>query len=160
VELNMKQYEQLLKPLPRADIGKDGKGFAHVEAWNMRRLMNGIFGFTNWSATTDSMELIFESEGNGARWTVAYRAQVTVYVNGSTYTEWAVGDSQNQPNRADCHDMAIKTAESQAFKRCCVNLGDQFGLFLYDDGGFDKSTGAAKQSLKGTLDVWVPEVTE
>ena len=31
--------------------------------------------------------------------------------------------------------MAIKTAESQAFKRCAINLGDQFGLSLYNNGG-------------------------
>jgi hypothetical protein len=49
------------------------------------------------------------------------------------YTEAAIGDSQNNPSRADAHDMAIKTAESQAFKRCAVNLGDQFGLSLYKD---------------------------
>lgn len=52
----------------------------------------------------------------------------------ATYTEAAAGDSQNNPSRADAHDMAIKTAESQAFKRAAVNLGDQFGLSLYKDG--------------------------
>jgi hypothetical protein len=30
--------------------------------------------------------------------------------------------------------MAIKTAESQAFKRAAINLGDQFGLGLYNGG--------------------------
>jgi hypothetical protein len=30
--------------------------------------------------------------------------------------------------------MAIKTAESDAFKRAAINLGDQFGLSLYNNG--------------------------
>jgi hypothetical protein len=30
--------------------------------------------------------------------------------------------------------MAIKTAETQALKRCAINLGDQFGLSLYRNG--------------------------
>ena len=62
------------------------------------------------------------------------------------YTEWAVGDCKNYPSRGDAHDMAIKTAESQAFKRAAMNLGDQFGLSLYDGGSL-------KQSIKATLDV-------
>jgi hypothetical protein len=39
--------------------------------------------------------------------------------------------------RGDVHDMAIKTAESQALKRCATNLGDQFGLSLYRNGSAD-----------------------
>ena len=53
-----------------------------------------------------------------------------------SYTEWAAGDATN-PTLADAHDQAIKTAESQAFKRCAVNLGDQFGLSLYKNGSTD-----------------------
>ena len=34
----------------------------------------------------------------------------------------------------DAHDMALKTAESGALKRAATNLGDQFGLSLYNDG--------------------------
>jgi hypothetical protein len=32
------------------------------------------------------------------------------------------------------HDNAVKTAASDALKRCAINLGTQFGLSLYDDG--------------------------
>jgi hypothetical protein len=89
------------------------------------------------------MEPIFETsiekEGK-TRWTVAYRATMRLSIqkgdcDEAIYTEAAVGDSQNNPSRADAHDMAIKTAESQAFKRCAINLGDQFGLSLYNAGG-------------------------
>jgi len=95
---------------------------------------------------TEHMELLFEvSEENpkkpgAVRWSVGYRAQVTVTVGGATYTEWAAGDAIN-PVRGDAHDMAIKTAESQAFKRCAVNLGDQFGLSLYNNGSFAATVG-------------------
>ena len=30
--------------------------------------------------------------------------------------------------------MAVKTAESDALKRAAINLGDQFGLSLYNNG--------------------------
>jgi recombination DNA repair RAD52 pathway protein len=145
--LNEQQYEFLLKPIQRARIGKDGKGFAHLEAWDVRRVLIGVFGYTGWSADTTAMELIFENDRGGGRYDVAYRAQVTLKIGDTTYTEWAVGDSPNNPSRADAHDMAIKTAESQAFKRCAVNLGDAFGLSLYDGGSL-------RQSIRSTLDHW------
>lgn len=150
MHLNHEQYDFLLKPINPARVGKDGKGFAHLEAWDVRRVLIGVFGFTGWSADTISMELIFEEahgDGPKPRYTVAYRACCRLTVGDCTYTEWAVGDSQNNPSRADAHDMAIKTAESQAFKRCAVNLGDAFGLSLYDGG-------SRQQSVRGTLDHW------
>lgn len=146
--LTQEQYNFLLKPIHPSRVGKDGKGFAHLEAWDVRRVLIGVFGFTGWSADTLTMELIFEQEteaGGRARWTVAYRACCRLTIGDATYTEWAVGDAPNSPSRADAHDMAIKTAESQAIKRCAVNLGDAFGLSLYDGGSHD-------QSVRATLD--------
>lgn len=149
--LSDEQLKELLKPIDPARVGKDGKGFSHVEAWDIRRTMNRIFGFGNWSARVDHMELIYETEIEGAdrgkpRWSVAYRARCTIEIGsafdgGATYTEWAAGDATNYPSRADAHDQAIKTAESQAFKRCAVNLGDQFGLSLYKNGSTAATVG-------------------
>lgn len=138
--------EALQQPINPSRVSKDGKGFSHVEAWDIRRTMNKIFGFGNWSMDTEQMEQVFEVEEDNPRktgtmrWSVGYRAQVTVTVGGATYTEWAAGDAIN-PVRGDAHDMAIKTAESQAFKRCAVNLGDQFGLSLYNNGSFAATVG-------------------
>lgn len=143
MSLRKNQTDQLLKGINPSRVGKDGKGFAHLEAWDVRAHLIRIFGFANWSAELVDMEPIFETsiEKDGkTRWTVAYRAtmRLTIFTGGmedAVYTEAAVGDSQNNPSRADAHDMAIKTAESQAFKRCAINLGDQFGLSLYNNGG-------------------------
>lgn len=136
------QVKELLKPIEPARVGKDGKGFSHVEAWDIRKRMNQIFGFGGWSADVSEMVLVAEKETTTKQgkpaWYVVYRAQCTVTVgdsfsDGCQYTEWAAGDATN-PTLADAHDQAIKTAESQAFKRACVNLGDQFGLSLYKNG--------------------------
>ena len=143
MSLRKNQTDQLLKGINPSRVGKDGKGFAHLEAWDVRAHLIRIFGFAQWSAELIEMEPIFETsiEKDGkTRWTVAYRAtmRLTIFTGGmedAVYTEAAVGDSQNNPSRADAHDMAIKTAESQAFKRCAINLGDQFGLSLYNNGG-------------------------
>lgn len=43
----------------------------------------------------------------------------------------------NQPSLGDAHDQAMKTALSQGLKRCAANLGDQFGMSLYNGGSYD-----------------------
>jgi recombination DNA repair RAD52 pathway protein len=149
MSLTNEQIAELLKPIDPSRVSKDGKGFSHVEAWDVRRTMNQIFGFGKWSARVDQMELIYEQmvEGAKPRWSVAYRARCTLEVGegfmdgGGVYAEWAAGDATNYPSRADAHDQAIKTAESQAFKRCAVNLGDQFGLSLYRNGSTEATVG-------------------
>lgn len=152
--LSREQFEQLLKPINPSRVSKDGKGFSHIEAYDVRAHLNRIFGFARWSAETLDCDLIFEKEdfkeiidrktGEVTRrypiWTVCYKAKVMLTIHArdgvelATYTEFAGGDAQNQPSRADAHDLAMKTAESQALKRCAVNVGDQFGLSLYDHG--------------------------
>lgn len=149
MSLSREQIEELLRPISKDRVSTDGKGFAHVEAWDIRRTMNRIFGFANWSARVEQMELVSEREvqtrqGKPA-WNVVYRARCVLDVGddgflGATYAEWAAGDATN-PTLADAHDQAIKTAESQAFKRCAVNLGDQFGLSLYRNGSTDATVG-------------------
>jgi len=142
MNLSNEQVTELLKPIDPSRVSKDGKGFAHVEAWDIRRKMNQIFGIGSWSADVQQMQLVSEREVQGkdgkTRWSVIYRAQCVLRIgemfgDTASYTEWAAGDATN-PTLADAHDQAIKTAESQAFKRCAINLGDQFGLSLYMNG--------------------------
>lgn len=124
-------------------------GMSHVEAWDIRAHLNRIFGFARWSADLTDLHMIYEQEtttrAGKPAYKVAYRATVRLAVCSpeegallASYTEAAAGESLMPDfKRADCHDMAIKTAESQAFKRCAVNLGTQFGLSLYRDGETD-----------------------
>ncbi|MFD8626627.1 Rad52/Rad22 family DNA repair protein [Streptomyces hygroscopicus] len=122
------------------------RGMAHLEAWDVRRQLIRIFGFGGYSTETLSLDLTSEREtkqGERSRWTVVYRAQVRLTIldtAGREITHWddaAAGDSVNQPSLGDAHDMAMKTALSQALKRCATNLGDQFGLSLYNNGSKD-----------------------
>lgn len=130
------------------------RGMAHLEAWDVRRQLIRIFGFGGFTIETISLDLVHEN-GEMRRkknkqgqeygdpymaWTLVYRAQVRLTLLDTAgreiahYEDGAAGDSVNQPSLGDAHDMAMKTALSQALKRCAVNLGDQFGLSLYNDG--------------------------
>lgn len=136
---NAKQHAQLLKGVNPNRVGKDGKGFSHMEAYEIRAHLNRVVGFALWSADLTDLALIFALDSNGKH-TVCYRATMRLTVCApdgtvlATYTEAATGEAKNQPHQGDAHDLAIKTAESQAFKRCAVNLGDNFGLSLYAKG--------------------------
>ncbi|WP_051777668.1 Rad52/Rad22 family DNA repair protein [Streptomyces violaceorubidus] len=122
------------------------RGMAHLEAWDVRRQLIRVFGFGGFSIDTVSLDLVSEREtknGERSKWTIVYRAQVrlTLYTpDGRKITHFedaAAGDAINQPSIGDAHDLAMKTAVSQALKRCAVNLGDQFGLSLYNNGSSD-----------------------
>jgi DNA recombination protein Rad52 len=134
--LTAKQHEILLKGINADRIaqrkGGGGKALSYLEAWDVKAHMNRIFGFLNWSADVLSADIAYEDNSDG-KWSVGYKVILCLRVNGASYTEAAVG-SAVLPSRGEAHDMAIKTAESDAFKRAAINLGDQFGLSLYNNG--------------------------
>jgi hypothetical protein len=139
------QYDMLLQELPAYRV-RQLRGQSHLEAWDVRRTLIRIFGFGGWDLHTKDLALVREiehppnQEGGKPRWTVVYRAEVRLVVknpdgsNGAVFEDAAAGDSQNQPSLGDAHDQAMKTALSQGLKRCAVNLGDQFGMSLYNNG--------------------------
>lgn len=141
--LNDNQYQQLLKPLNPARIAKrsgGGKQLSYLEAWDVKAHLNRIFGFLNWSADVIESELAFEEKNEKGQWHVGYKVTLRLSINNNdgdwvrtTYTEAAVGFA-SLPSRGEAHDMAIKTAESDALKRAAINLGTQFGLSLYNNG--------------------------
>ena len=134
--MNEKQREQLLKPINESRIaqrkGGGGRMLSYLEAWDVRAHMIRVFGFGKWSWTVSTAELVFEDERDG-KWDVAYKVIGSIHIDGAVYSEAAVG-SARLPQRGEAHDIAVKTAESDAFKRAAVNLGDQFGLSLYNNG--------------------------
>ena len=151
--LTRSQFDILIKPIKSHRV-KVREGLSYLEAWDVRAHLIRVFGFGGWSADVTDMQLLYEVEtktkqGKDA-YKVAYRAtlRLTIPQVGCTYTESAVGES-TMPDfkRGDCHDMAIKTAASQAFKRAAMNLGTQFGLSLYDGGNQNDVVGAVAEGL-------------
>ncbi len=143
--LTVEQYTHLLKSIPASRVS-ERKGMSYVEAWEIKRHLTRIFGFGGWSADLLSNDLVFDdtspqrNDANKVNHDVSYKAVMRLTIHGigpndqdATYTEAAIGSS-HQPDRGEAHDMACKTAESDALKRCAINLGTQFGLSLYDNG--------------------------
>ena len=141
--LNEAQHTALLKGLnPKRISTRKGAGnssLSYLEAWDVKAHLNRIFGFLNWSADVIESTLAFEEQKDG-KWSVGYKVTLRLSIETgrdtfvkATYTEAAVGSS-TQGQRGEAHDMAVKTAESDALKRAAINLGDQFGLSLYNNG--------------------------
>jgi hypothetical protein len=145
MSLNQEQVNLLLTPLAPGRV-RSLSGNSHLEAWDVRRWLLRIFGWGGWDFTVISAEVVSErsvwDENNPlkGRHTVVYRVLGRLTIKDpegnvvAVFEDGAVGDGINQPSLNDAHDFALKTALSQALKRCAVNLGDQFGLSLYSKG--------------------------
>lgn len=179
------QITQLLRPVNPARVMRDGKGKEHLSQQDVTAHLIRLFGFGGFDTEVLATECLFEhnratTDGKPSnRWDVGYRALVRLtvrnpdgdvvcrYENGSTAT------AQNQ-SLGDGHDLAYKSAISLALKRCAINLGDQFGLSLYNKGqtealvrgtlvrpvgeaeGPDLQAGVPQQLVAEELDVQAP----
>ena len=154
--LTLSTYEQVVAQL-EADLdrarvkqreGYRGSMLDYLEWTTTVRQLNSIFGYGHWSTeVTNITDLALDDDGipMGARATVKLRVyfpnEKGVYdhyeMPEATYEN--VGFSTTRANRDgkrtwDAYDMAVKGAVSDALKRCAVNLGNQFGLSLYEKG--------------------------
>jgi recombination DNA repair RAD52 pathway protein len=120
--------------------GNGGAGqLSYLEAWDVKATLTKVFGFGGWSSRLieGKIERVFTKAeiGGNAMWTVMASATIELYIHqlGAVYSEMAVS-SQGNAQVGEAADFAIKTAESDALKRCAINLGTQFGLSLYNSG--------------------------
>ena len=142
-EFSQIQRETLLRPVKPDRVRQDNKGMSYLEGYEVTAHLNRMFGFEGWDKHVTSLSLVFEDseEKNGRTgWSTCYSASVRLVLRNPegtvvcTKEDAATGSAQNQPSRADAHDLAIKTAVTDAMKRAAKDLGDQFGLSLYRKG--------------------------
>ena len=144
------QYETLRKPLNPTRVAKrsqGGKQLSYLESWDVRAHLIRTFGYCNFDIETVEQSWVgsreYQSSGDTPKpmVEVSWMAKVRLTVRDETgqrvcrYTETAVGSTSGPASMiGEHHDNAVKTAASDALKRCAINLGTQFGLSLYDDG--------------------------
>lgn len=149
--LSPRQIDMLMQDLhPARVLSLDGNSY--LAQWDVRAMLNRVFGFGRWSDEGIETRLLFEEptqtkprgdQPGKPAFKVCYiaRRRLSVHAADGTflasYEGTAVAD-QTMPDfkRGDAHDFAIKTAESGALKRAAINLGTQFGLGLY--GGTER----------------------
>lgn len=161
---NDMQTRQLLQPIRSSRVLKDGKGHPHVSQQDITAHLIRVFGFGNFDTEVLNVECVFEEERADkvtgkmtGRWDVCYRALLRLTVKDGKglpvchYDGGATATAQNQ-SHGDAHDLAYKSALSLSLKRASINLGDQFGLSLYNKGQMTAL-------VRGTL-VMPPDPTE
>lgn len=146
------QTEQLLKPISGQRVLRDAKGHSHVSQQDVTAHLIRVFGFGGFDTEILDVQCVFErptlsvSKGKQApdpnRYDVCYRALLRLSVKDETgrvvaqYEDGSTATAQNQ-TQGDAHDLSFKSAISLAKKRAAINLGDQFGLSLYNKGQTD-----------------------
>jgi hypothetical protein len=150
-ELTAAQRRALLVPIQSFRVERNPQGMSYLEGYDIIAHLTRLFGFEGWDKELTGLELLFEDhvkwttrdnkEKEG--WDVAYRASVRLTIrnpSGEIVTvkeDASTGDAQHQPGRSDAHDLAVKAAVTGALKRAAKDLGDQFGLGLYDKGSME-----------------------
>jgi hypothetical protein len=158
IPLSRLQKMQLLADLKQnrvANRKQGGATLSYIEAWDARAMLIRVFGFGGWSSEIvsegtkvlrmdhDIPALDYKTKEQKSNpdgtlqfnWRVTAQATMALYIHqlGAIYSEVAIA-SQTGPDVGEVADFAIKTAESDAFKRAAMNLGTQFGLSLYNEG--------------------------
>lgn len=164
-QLTEAQVFQLLQAVKPGRV-KIRDGHSHMEGYDVRAHLTRIFGFEGWDIEGPPAECIHDvtldtgrKKDNGwpfLRYSCAYRQHLTLVVYDAAgllvkrVIGQAVGKAENQPSFGDAHDLALKDAETQALKRAAMNLGDQFGLGLYNKTA-RLPGGSYKAAVKTTL---------
>lgn len=163
--LTAQQIKLLEAPLDKSRV-KQSQGQSHLEGWDVRAHLTRIFGFGGWDETLLGVECIYEHLGNELKadkkqWYVTYRCTMRLTIWGTDadgnravagiYEEGAIGGAENQPSHADAHDLAMKESMTQALKRCAINLGNAFGLSLYNNGSVSSVAAVIEAPPEGAV---------
>ena len=112
----------------------NGTDLHYVEGWRVISEANRIFGYDAWDRRTVATKCV-SSSGNGQRHFAAYTAKVRITVRAGDITIVREGSGTGEgsgltPGQA--HEIALKSAETDATKRALATFGNPFGLALYD----------------------------
>lgn len=135
----MKQIEEIEEALnakiPETAISTRAMGgvnLSYLETWYVIDRMNQVFGPLNWSKETTNL---YQVEGT-QRATYTCKVRVTVYTpDGRQAYRDGYGYGNDKHDKTP-HELAVKAAESDAFKRAAMQFGLSLGLALYS--GDDK----------------------
>ena len=168
--LTKAQIARLSKAIDPNHVEKK-QGLAYMAQHEVRAELTRIFGYGNWDAQVESMDLLYETElakgmpqypknGDGRPYfVVAYRASVRLNIRDyqgkhiASFVEYHAEENAPLPNRGEAHAMSITSVESYALRRAAIGLGDRLGLGLYDGG---KITPLVKGTLQ-TIDEESPQ---
>jgi hypothetical protein len=180
--LTFEQITELVKAINQLYVAQKNK-MSYLSQHQARAEMNRIFGYGNWDSKVASMRCDYEERigdntdprwpkdfrtkqpkvsGSGAYWVVGYEGSVHVAIRDlwgmpvAEYLEFHFEESAPQPNRGEARALALTSVESYALRRSLINLGDRFGLGLYNGGSVAPHGQYTIQLEPGILFDWKP----
>lgn len=111
----------------------DGVSLSYVEGWHVVAEANRIFGFDGWDRETVSCECVWTKQVNG-RYCAAYVTRIRIRVKAGEAIIVREGSGAGESSAAtpgQAHELAAKSAETDATKRALMTFGNAFGLSLY-----------------------------
>ena len=179
--LTFEQIDQLVMAINSAYVqSKQNNSYlAHHQA---RAEMNRIFGYLNWDEEVEEMKFAYEEiitdntdprwpkerdkvtpkkSSTGAYYLSGYEGVVRVTIRDlwgmplATYREYHFEENAIQPQRGEARSLAMTSVASYALRRALINMGDRFGLGLYNRGSQAPHGQYTQQLFPGQLFNWV-----
>jgi recombination DNA repair RAD52 pathway protein len=164
-----------IHPSRVASRSQGGVSLSYVEAYEIKAMLIRIFGFGGFSTEVIESKIIdIRDDGRQGVYTTGEKAgkhktpyvmaqatvRLTIFGIGpqgqdAVYTETSIGTNDGY-TIGDVADNAIKSAASDALKRCASFLGTQFGLGLYNKGS--KAEVVRKIFAPHQKDLWLEAV--
>ena len=111
-----------------------GATLHYIEGWQVIAEANRIFGFDGWDRETLSSNCVWMGCNHGEH-TIAYTAKVRITVRAGETIIVREGSGSGEARAfspGQAHELALKSAETDATKRALASFGNVFGLALYD----------------------------
>ena len=140
----VRQLKAKLDPKHVKTRTSGGATLHYVEGWQAIAEANRIFGFDGWDRETLSSNCVWSGSSRGEH-TVAYTAKVRITVRAGNTIVVREGSGSGEAkgfSPGQAHELALKSAETDATKRALASFGNVFGLALYDP----QQNGVKKQS--------------
>jgi len=112
----------------------NGTTLHYIEGWHAIAEANRIFGYDGWDRRTLVTNCIWTGTCDQS-YLAAYTAKVRIYVRAGDVTIIREGSGTGEGKAAtpgQAHELALKSAETDATKRALATFGNVFGLALYD----------------------------
>lgn len=155
-ETAAKELARKLDPSTVKERVQGGARVSYIEGWWAIAEANRIFGHFEWQRETVDLRCVAERERKIGRdqkdgWTVTYTARVRVTVDGVARDGCGAGHGIGT-DLGECHESALKEAETDAMKRALMTFGNPFGLALYDKSRENVGRDAAPEAITAARD--------
>src|SRR6185369_15045063 len=113
---------------------ENGATLHYIEGWHAIAQANRIFGYDAWDRRTVATRSVW-TEARASHFLAAYTARVRISVRAGDIVIVREGCGTGEAKATtpgQAHEIALKSAETDATKRALATFGNPFGLALYD----------------------------